>query len=261
MKIALSNLTTIDFKPLLLSLTLAAPFSANADILSLSVGGGAWNETPDGNYQTTNIGDDEVNVTDNLFWDKESQGYIFATLEHPIPMLPNIKIAHTKIEHDGSGDVSLSSLNFKFDGIDFNGNITNDISIESLDLYAYYEILDNVVSLDLGLNIRNLKIAYNIKETTSSAAVSDSVSATLPMLYAMVGATPWPGLTISGELSYIAYSGNSISDFTAKVAYTTDYFVGLELGYRKQTYELDDISDTDADLSFDGVFAGAYLKF
>ncbi len=259
MKIALSNFTTIDFKSLLLSLTLATPFSANADILSFSVGAGAWNETPDGNYQK--IGDpDEVSVTDNLFWDKESQGYVFATLEHPVPLLPNIKIAHTKIEHDGNGSTPV----FTFNGKDFSGKVINDVSIESLDLYAYYEILDNVVSLDLGLDIRNLKIAYNIEAKAgpiTSASESDSVSATFPMLYAMVGATPWPGLTISGELSYIAYSGNSISDFTAKIAYTTDYFVGLELGYRKQSYQLDDISDTDADLSFDGVFAGAYLKF
>ncbi len=257
MKTEKSNFAKLNLKQLLLSLALAAPFSATADILSFSVGGGAWNETPDGSYQKT--GDPKVSVTDDLLWEKESQSYIFATLEHPIPMLPNIKVAQTKIEHDGNGNIP-----FTFNGIAFNGNIINDVSIESLDLYAYYEILDNVVSLDLGLDIRNLKIAYNIEAKAgpiTTASESDSVSATFPMLYAMVGATPWPGLTISGELSYIAYSGNSISDFTAKIAYTTDYYIGLELGYRKQSYELDDVSDIDADLSFDGVFAGAYLKF
>lgn len=259
MKAPQSNFATLNFKQLLLPLILAAPFSANADILSFSVGGGVWNETPDGNYQK--VGDPtEVSVTDNLFWEKESQGYVFAILEHPVPVLPNIKIVHTKIEHDGNGSTPVFTFNDK----DFSGDVINDVSIESLDLYAYYEILDNVVSLDLGLNIRNLKIAYNIEASTGpiiNISDSDSVDATFPMLYAMVGATPWPSLTISGELSYIAYSGNSISDFTAKIAYTTDFFVGLELGYRKQSYVFDDISDTDADLSFDGVFAGAYLKF
>lgn len=251
--------TSSNIKQTLLYLTLATSFSANADFLSFSVGAGVWNETPEGTYQKT--GDPtEVSVTDSLFWGKESQGYIFATVEHPAPLLPNIKVAHTKIEHDGNGNTPV----FTFNGTNFSGRVINDVSIESLDLYAYYEILDNVVSLDLGLDIRNLKIAYDIEAklgpiTTDSER--DSVSATFPMLYAMVGATPWPGLTISGELSYIAYSGNSISDFTAKIAYTTDYYAGLELGYRKQNYELDEVSDTDADLSFDGVFAGAYLKF
>jgi len=148
---------------------------------------------------------------------------------------------------------------FVFDGQTFTGNVDNDISIETTDLIAYYEVLDNVVSLDLGLNIRNLKIDYTIISTGSTT--SDSVSETIPMLYALIGASPWPDLIISGELSYIAFEGNTVSDFTAKIAYTTDFFVGFEAGYRKQTFELDDASETDADLDFDGVFAGAYLKF
>jgi len=45
------------------------------------------------------------------------------------------------------------------------------------------------------------------------------------------------------------------------VSYTTNFFVGVEAGYRKQQYTFDDVSGTDSDLSFDGVFAGAYLKF
>ena len=257
MKAAQKNFALPELKQILIPLALATPFSVNADILSFSVGGGAWNETPDGNYQKT--GDPtKVSVTDNLFWEKESQGYVFATLEHPVPMLPNLKIAHTKIEHDGSGTSA-----FTFNNKSFADTITNDASLESFDLYAYYEILDNIVSLDLGLNIRNINVEYNIEATSlgSTTNDSDSFDATFPMLYVMVGTSPWPDLIISGELSYIAYSGNSISDFTAKIAYTTEYFVGLELGYRKQNYEFEDISDYNADLSFDGMFAGAYLKF
>ena len=213
-------------------------------------------KAPDGNYQK--IGDPtEVNVTEDLFWEKESQGYAFATLEHFVPMLPNIKVMHTKLEQDGAGSLTTP---FVFDGKTFSVGVINDASLEALDLYAYYEVLDNVVSLDLGLNIRNVTIDYNIMSSTGESA-KDSFSATLPMLYAMVGATPWPDLTISGEISYIAYDGSSISDITAKISYTTEFFVGLELGYRKQAYEFDDIDDNNADLSFDGVFAGAHLKF
>ncbi len=55
--------------------------------------------------------------------------------------------------------------------------------------------------------------------------------------------------------------GNSLSDFTAKIAYTTNFLLGFEAGYRKLSFELDDVSDTNANIDFDGVFAGAYLKF
>ncbi|HHJ35459.1 MAG TPA: TIGR04219 family outer membrane beta-barrel protein, partial [Gammaproteobacteria bacterium] len=141
----------------------------------------------------------------------------------------------------------------------FTGNVSNDFSIESTDLVLYYEILDNIVSLDIGLDIRNLKVDYNISST--GITTKDSVEQVIPMAYALVGGSPWPGLIISGEISYIGYSGNSISDITAKVAYTTDYFIGFEAGYRRQQYKLDDISNTNANLTFDGVFAGAYVKF
>ncbi len=234
---------------------LTVPFTAHADTLSISAGAGMWNAAPSGSFQKKGDPTD-VNVKDELFWGSESQGYLFATLEHPVPIIPNVKIMATKIDQSGNGNAS-----FTFDGVNYTGNVNNDFSIQTVDLIGYYEILDNVVSLDIGLNIRSLKVDYTINSTTTNTTTSDSMSQTIPMLYALVGGSPIPDLLISGELSYIAYSGSTISDFTAKVAYTTDFFVGFEAGYRKQQYTFDDVSSTDADLSFDGVFAGAYLKF
>ena len=59
----------------------------------------------------------------------------------------------------------------------------------------------------------------------------------------------------------MSVSGSTISDFSAKIAYTTDFFLGIEAGYRTQKIELDDVDDTTADLTFKGPFIGAYLKF
>lgn len=237
----------------ILSSPLTTQITAYADTLSVSAGIGIWNTSPTGSFQKT--GDPtNVNVKDDLFWGSETQGYLFATLEHPVPIIPNAKIMVTKIDQAGSGNTT-----FQFDGNTYTGNVSNDFSIQTIDLIGYYEILDNVVSLDIGLNIRNLQVDYNISAT--GVTTSDSMSETIPMLYALVGGSPIPDLIISGELSYIAISGSTISDFTAKVAYTTSFFVGFEAGYRKQQYTFDDISGTDADMSFDGVFAGAYAKF
>ncbi len=238
---------------------LSASFTAHADTLAISAGAGIWNTSPTGSFQKK--GDPTaVDVKDDLFWSDETQGYFYATLEHPVPIIPNVKIMATKIDQSGNGNTS-----FIFDGTAYSGNVTNDFSIKTVDLIGYYEILDNVVSLDIGLNIRSLKVDYTITGTDPVTSISvtttDSVSETIPMLYALVGASPIPDLIISGELSYITYAGSTISDFTAKVAYTTNFFVGFEAGYRKQTYKFDDVSGTDADMGFDGVFAGAYLKF
>ncbi len=244
-------------KQLVCLLGLATSFTAHADALSVSLGGGAWNESPSGNFQKTSDALN-VDVKDSLFWEKESQGYFFATVEHFVPLLPNVRLMHTKIDHSGSGNVTIP---FEFDGKAFSGDVSNDVSIETTDLIAYYEILDNVVSLDIGLNIRSLNVDYSIVSADLSTTAVDSFSATFPMLYGLVGTSPWPGLTISGEMSYIAFSGSSMSDITAKIAYTTSFLVGVEAGYRKQNITLDDTSGNDAELTFDGIFAGAYLKF
>jgi outer membrane protein len=233
--------------------SLTIPFFANADTLSISAGGGIWKESPSGTFQkTTDLA--AVDVEENLFWDEKSQGYVFITLEHFIPIIPNFRLIHTSIDHSGNGTTT-----FDFDGKTFDGNVDNDTSIETTDLIAYYEVFDNVVSLDLGLNIRHLKIDYTITSTVGNT--KDSDSETIPMIYVMAGVSPWPDLIISGELSYMSYDGSTVSDFTAKISYTTNFFVGFEAGYRKQAFEFDDVSDSDADMDFDGVFAGAYLKF
>ena len=243
---------TTKLKQLALVSALITPFSANADVLSFAIGGGGWNASPTGNFQKT-TDPAAVDVKENLFWKEETNTYIYATLEHPVPILPNVRLISTKIDQSGSGNT-----NFVFDGITYSGDISNEFSIETLDLIAYYEVLDNVVSIDIGLNIRNLKFDYTIVNGTTT---TDTVDETVPMVYALVGGSPIPDLLISGELSYIAYDGSTISDFTAKIAYTTSYFVGVEAGYRAQSFEFDDVSETNAKLDFDGVFVGAYLKF
>jgi len=164
-----------------LSVALTTPFTVHADTLSISAGAGIWNASPTGNIQKQ--GDPTaVDVEKDLFWGSESQGYLFATLEHPIPIIPNVKLMATKIDQSGSGQAD-----FTFDGITYLGDIDNDFSIQTVDLIAYYEILDNVVSLDIGLNIRSLKVDYTITGTDSNTGLSttttDSVNETIPMLY------------------------------------------------------------------------------
>jgi outer membrane protein len=237
-----------------LSLSSTIAITAQADTLSFTAGAGIWNTSPSGDIreETDTV---PVDVKDDLVWDDESQGYVFAILEHPVPILPNVKLVATSIDQSGNN----KNADFVYDGKQFKGNVTNDFSLETIDLIGYYEVLDNIVSLDIGLNVRNLSIDYQIITTPFGNSFKDSIDETIPMLYAMIGASPLPDLIISGELSYISYSGSSISDFTARVAYTTDFFIGVEAGYRKQRYKFDE--DTVADISFDGLFAGAYLKF
>jgi len=233
----------------------ALPGTAAADVLSFTIGGGVWNETPEGSIiKPSNAPTPSVDVKNNLFWSEESQGYIFATLEHPVPIVPNVRLMYTSLDHAGSGTTS-----FTFEGTTYSGNVANEFTIDQTDLLLYWEVLDNVVSLDLGLNVRLLDISFKIDDGTSTT--NNSISAPVPMVYGLIGGSPWPGLILSAEANYMTLAGSTISDFTAKIAYTTNFFIGFEAGYRTQTIELDDVDDTNANLDFKGPFIGAYLKF
>ena len=88
---------TTKLKQLALVSALITPFSANADILSFAIGGGGWNASPTGNFQKT-TDPAAVDVKENLFWKEETNTYFYATLEHPVPILPNVRLISTKID-------------------------------------------------------------------------------------------------------------------------------------------------------------------
>ncbi|HEB87430.1 MAG TPA: TIGR04219 family outer membrane beta-barrel protein, partial [Gammaproteobacteria bacterium] len=134
------------------------------------------------------------------------------------------------------------------------------LNLNQTDLTLYWEPLDNIVSFDFGLTLKKFSGEATLVSTALGTS-STTFSQVIPMGYLMLGVSPMPGLLISAETNIIKYSGSTISDFTAKVSYTTDYFLGIEAGYRKQVYKLDNVSGVFSDMRFSGPFLGAYLKF
>lgn len=246
---------------LLAGLSLSATsFSAQADFVGLQIGGGGWNHDPSGDFRynsgTSTISAD---LDTDLHLGTKSEGYFYITLEHPVPLLPNVRLMSTKLENSGSGLLSQSIV---FNGVTYTAseNVSSTLNLNQTDVTLYWELLDNVVSFDFGLNFKNID-----GEATLIGDVTGTTNATfsqiIPMGYLMLGVSPMEGLLISAETSVVKYSGSTISDFTAKVSYTTSFLLGVEAGYRKQVYKLVDVDGVDADLNFSGPFLGAYLKF
>ena len=234
---------------------LSVPTISIADTLSVAIGGGIWQADPSGYFRNASTGDPtDINVKDDLFWKEEDQGYLFITFEHPVPIVPNVRILATNLDYSGSGIAS-----FTLNGQTFSGNVASEGSLDQTDVTAYWEVLDNVVSLDLGLNLKFLDISYNVAST--GVSTSDSLDATVPMLYGAVGVSPIPGLYLGIEGNYVSISGSNLTDLIAKVSYTTDFYLGIEGGYRSQSYKLDDVDGYFGKLDFEGPFLGAYLKF
>ena len=241
-------------------LALALPINVMAaTVFGLQVGGGSWSHTPSGDITSSDGGvGTTADLKDDLHLDKKSEGYGYIILEHPVPVLPNIKIMQTNLSSSGSGSVT-SSFNYNGTTYSASDNVTSKLSLNQTDTTLYYEVLDNVVSLDIGLNAKSISGEASVV-SASSGSVSSTFSATVPMLYLAAEVALPAGFAIGADMSTITAAGNTLTDVTAKVSYTSDYLFGLEAGVRTQTYKID-VDNVKANMNFSGAFVGAFLKF
>ena len=240
-------------KKLLISAIIALlPISAmSATVLGFQAGAGSWKHDPSGTINTdVDAATNTVDLKNDLNLKEESEGYAYFIIEHPVPLVPNFKYVNTKLTSAGTG-----AVNFTFDGVNYSTAVNTKIDLTHSDFIFYYEILDNVVSFDLGLNAK--KIDGDITIDTDIT----TFSGTVPMLYVAAEIQLPAGFALAAEISTISSGGNEVTDLTTKVTYTTDFLLGVEAGVRNLSIEVDDADSVNGDVEFKGVFAGIYFKF
>ncbi len=249
-------------RKLMVTLTLLlSPLPATGDVLGVEVGvqGWAYDISGTARYKTKDSAND-IDVNKDLGYDDDELAYFYGVLEHPVPVLPNVKISHTNIDTDADGTLRRS---FVYGDIIFNAseNVRSSVELKQTDITLYYEVLDNVVSLDLGLNAKYIDSQAEIIGETSGRESAD-VSGWVPMLYAAVGADlPLTGFSVSADGSLIQFQDSKFYDYSLRARYTSPWHVGVDVGYRSIRLDLDDFDDSFADVEFDGPYAGLYLSF
>ena len=239
------------------AMMVAAAAPVQADVVRLALGAAAWNAEPSGDFKVED--NTRIDVEDDLGMGSETTGFVWARLEHPVPILPNVKVRYTPLDIEGDETLSRQVV---FDNRTFNVNedVDSTLDMDMVDTALYYEVLDNIVSLDLGLNIKLVDGSATMRSDTTG---EDSVdfTAPIPMLYAAAAAElPLTGLSAEAELSGIGYGGNKALDAVARVRYTFFFGLGLELGYRTLVVDVD-TDDVDVDVDVSGLVAGAHFDF
>ncbi len=174
--------------------------------------------------------------TNTTFDGQDDSGYtLSAYFEHPVPIIPNFKLDYTP-------------------EISFMG--TNEVKFTQADITAYYEILDNIVDLDVGITAKLFD--GNIKST---ALGNQDANLVLPMGY--IGASvsiPVVPIRVDADMKYISYGDNTVSDMKIKAVWKV--LMGLEVtaGYRYESLKVDQ-SGIDSDLTISGPFAGVGYSF
>ncbi|MDZ7663105.1 TIGR04219 family outer membrane beta-barrel protein [Thiohalophilus sp.] len=250
-------------RKLALSLTaLAMSSSAFADTIGVRAGAGMWNHDPSGHirYQSTSSSHN-ADLKDDLNLESDQEGYFYALVEHPVPLIPNVKVMRTGLTSSGSGTIN-SEFQYGGNTYEANESVRSELVLDHTDVTAYWQLLDNIVSFDFGLVAKMVDAEATVTQTSGdNDSVTNSFDGVVPMGYLAVGASPWPGVELRLEGSALSVGDNSLTDITAKVSYTTNYMLGIEAGYRSLELELDDLDDVDSNMKFDGPFAGVYLHF
>lgn len=246
------------FGTLLLTGLLSAHSQA-ATVLGIQAGYTNWNPDFSGDFQSEAASSTNIDLEDDLGLDSDSNNIFYFALEHPIPVLPNIKIVNTELKTSASAKLGTTVI---FDGQTFNTgvDVKSDIDLSHNDVTLYYEILDNWVSLDVGVTARVFDGEIKIASDTLSA--KQSLNVTIPLLYGKAQFDlPLTGLSVGANMNYLSVSGNTLSDLDLFLNYKFVFGLGLTAGVRSFNIELDNESDLSSDIEMRGAYFGASFVF
>ena len=237
------------------ALAMAAGSLCQADVLGFRVSAYSWQQDASGQVRADG---NDVDLRHDLDLDDESNQDIELLLEHPIPLLPNVRLAHTRLELSGS---NVLNRDIEFDHITFSDGaaVSSDLDLTHSDATFYYELLDNWLSLDAGVTIRHF--SGDVELRTSGAGASEDYASTLPLLYVAARAElPLTGLYVGASGNGISYSDSTLVDYRAHIGYETAIGLGAELGLRRFSLDYDDDGD-EADVEVDGAYLGLFYHF
>lgn len=227
------------------------PFSAaQADVIGIYAGIGYWAYDLGGDAISDISLDDDFNIS------SANGVHIYLALEHPIPLLPNVKFAYTSIS-----DRSTSALTtgFAFKGVPFllGQSVDTEIDLTHMDITLYYELVDIGFDLDLGVTGRLMSGEVSI------GPIRENVNVVVPMAYAhaKVGFL-FTGLYVGGLIN----AGSDIVDYQLKIGWETENFIfpefGIEVGYRSFSVDANEGDfDVDMDVVTDGIFLNLTAHF
>lgn len=236
-------------------LALCVSVGAQADIVGGSIEATYWYAGVAGDA-STNSGAQTVDMEKDLGFGDDSFFELAATLEHPVPVLPNIRVKYADLDQTEEGTITG-----QFDNVTYAGAVETNLDLSHFDLMLYYEILDTYVSLDIGLDIKKFDGQLQIKDKGDTDVSTTEIDEVLPLLYVSAEIElPLTDLYFGAEVSGLSYSGNALYD--GKVRIRQGFGLAfVELGYRQMGINVEDLSDTDVDIEFGGAYLSTGLDF
>jgi outer membrane protein len=226
--------------------------TAEAEFIGLDISTSHW-ASPTFN-SLDNTDSDSFDLIDDLDVDDPAQSSMTIILEHPISVLPNIRYQGSRLDSD-------TSINGQAFNSGNQESSTYDLSHD--DIVLYYQLIDNGMNLDLGVDVKHLDGEVSFNGATSNTVIVDE---TIPLLYLSARFDlPLDGLYVGADINTnvvdLGISESSAQDSTILLGYESGNGLGLEGGYKYFSLDLDNVDAPDTDMEYDGVFLNGYVNF
>ncbi len=222
--------------------------TAAADFVGLNIGATQGTTAHSGTFANN---PDSLDLVDDLDEDSPAQSSMLLILEHPITALPNVRYQGYNID---SSDIN-STL-----GASGVGNSAYDLEQE--DIVLYYQLLNNWVDLDMGVDLKR----FDGQIAQAGADNSVSVDETIPLLYLSARVDLpvnglYMGASINANVVDLGLSESSAQDSTFLLGYESGTGLGIEGGIKYFSLELNDNNEVESAFEYDAFFLNGYINF
>ncbi|MFZ8859714.1 MAG: TIGR04219 family outer membrane beta-barrel protein [Thermocrinis sp.] len=256
------------------SIFLLAGSSKAGPLIDFEISIGAIQQKPSGYVSYKAVSDirDRIDLKNDARLEDKTQPWARLKFEHPIPIIPNIKLAYMPVKLEGSG--TLRDI-IKWGGYEFEANTDFNLSVklDRVDTTLYYNFpfiktaTAGKLDVEFGLNVRTIMFGATLSGTTvDNEIVSESASITLPvpMGHLAVEIRPINLVSLVGELNYIGYKNNAYYDYVAGLRLSPPVRTPLkpfvEVGYRHEKLKIDE-RDVKTELNIKGLYGLVGVRF
>ncbi len=243
---------------LLITLLSLTPLSQADWLGGVDFGAYSWNPTIEGN-----LGNGGLDTQTELGLNNSSNTTAWIGIEYfGIGWLPNAKFETTSISSNGNG---LINGNKNLQNISLSGSVNSHFDLDTNDISLYYEVLDNYLSLDLGLTLRHYEGEISVQQNVGTARETTRFDSLVPLAYLNAKIhLPLSGVYMGATFNGIQYDRSNVVDSTLRLGYEYEIshfiYIAADIGYRRQQIELVNIDNFNTDTVLRGGFTGINMR-
>jgi outer membrane protein len=256
------------------SILLFAGSSKAGPLIDFEVSVGAIQQKPSGyaSYKPVSQIRDRIDLKNDARIEDKTQPWARLKFEHPIPIIPNIKLAYMPVKFEGGGTLTQ---NIRWGNYTFEANASYNLSakLDRVDATLYYNLpfiktaTAGKLDVEFGLNVRTITFEGKLegKARELGIMVSEAASITLPIPMGHLAAEikPINQLSLLGEVNYIGFSKSAYYDYRAGLRLSpvrTLLKPFVEVGYRSEKLKIDE-KDVKTDINMGGAYALVGIEF